>query len=233
MPSGRRVSRQSERFAKALVRAAEQRLGALTGRGTDVADRYCVVVHTDLETLCGRGGSPGYIDGGPAITAEELMELLDGQVPMQLLVKDTKGNPLFLGRATKEPNRYFRRAMRFRDKNRCTFPGCTNELRLHGHHVLWWVRDTGPTDIWNIAYLCGRHHALVHAGQFKVEADGRGGFRFIRTSDGAVLEGSSPLPETIDLREEPAEVSEPNGGTGERMTRYGMEVAIEALMRTA
>lgn len=234
-PSPRRVSPRSQRFATALVRAAERRLGAICGRSADAADRYVVLVHTELDTLCGYGGSPGYIDGGPAITGEELAGLLDAQVPMQLLVKDTKGNPLFLGRATKEPNRYFRRAMRVRDKNRCRFPGCANELRIHGHHVLWWVRDEGPTDIWNVLSLCPRHHGLVHKGQFRIEADGHGDFRFIRVSDGAVLENSPPLAqaEVADTSDDAAAVSEPAGGTGERLTAYGMNVAIEALTRSA
>ena len=232
-PSAARVSPRAQRFSRALVRAAERRLAALTGRSADAADRYTVLVHVDLETLCGLGDSPGYIDGGPPITSEELMWLLDGQAPMQLLIKDTKGNPLFLGRATKEPNRYFRRAMRVRDHNRCRFPGCTNELRLHGHHVMWCVRDEGPTDIWNVVSLCPRHHTLIHKGHFRVEADGHGGFRFLRTSDGAVLDRSTPLPEVVRLCEEAAAVTEPQCGTGERMTRYAMGESIGALMRSA
>ena len=229
----RKVSPRSHRFAQALVRAAERRLDALRGRTGDAADRHTILIHADLETLCGLSGSPGYLDGGPAISAGELHKLLEGQVPMQLLVKDSKGNPLFLGRTTKEPNRYFRRAMRVRDHNRCGFPGCRNELRLHGHHVLWWVRDEGPTDIWNVVSLCPRHHGLVHSGQFKVEADGRGGFTFIRASDGAVLQAAPPLPAVVDLREDPAAVSEPNSGCGERMTNEALDGAFLALSKTA
>lgn len=227
-----RVSPRSQRFAQALVRAAGRRLDALLGRSGEKRDRHVILVHAELETLCGLSGSPGYLDGGPAITAEELDALLERQTPMQLLVKDSQGNPLFLGRTTKEPNRYFRRAMRVRDHGRCQFPGCANELRLNGHHVLWWVRDEGPTDIWNVVSLCPRHHGLVHRGEFRVEADGKGGFTFIRSRDGVVLENSPQLPEVADLMEMPAAVSQPNSGCGERMNAEAMEGALLTLSRT-
>lgn len=232
-PRRDRVSPRSQRFARALARAAGRRLDALRGRSVDAADRHVILVHTELETLCGRSGSPGYVDGGPAITAEDLQTLLEQQTPLQLLVKDSRGNPLFLGRATKEANRYFRRAMRVRDHNRCQFPGCANDFGLHGHHVLWWVRDHGPTDIWNVVSLCPRHHRLVHSGEFRVEADGRGGFIFIRSSDGAVLPTAPALPEVGDLVEVPAAVSELNSGCGERMNAEAMDGALLTLSRTA
>ena len=73
----------------------------------------------------------------------------------------------------------------------------------------------------------------MHKGYFRVEADGAGGFRFIRASDGAMLEASPAMPEVTDVPDEPAAVAEPAGGTGERLTSYGMSRAIEALSRTA
>ena len=48
-----------------------------------------------------------------------------------------------------------------------------------------------------------------------------------------MLEQSSPLPEITSLTEDAAGAKEPDGGSGERMTRYAMEVAIDALQRTA
>ena len=84
-------------------------LDAMRGSAS-ASDRYLVHVHVDFETLIGRSDSPGYVEGGAALRGEELERFVEGS-PMALFVKDTKGNPLFLGRSTKEMNRYFRRAL--------------------------------------------------------------------------------------------------------------------------
>ena len=148
---------------------------------------------------------------------------------MALFVKDSKGNPLFLGRSTKEMNRYFRRALRVRDHGRCRFPGCRHSLRIHGHHALWWVRDDGPTDIWNIVSLCPHHHRLVHMGRFTVAADGKGGFRFFRTSDGAELTASPSLP-AVELGDDDEETVEFASGIGEEMTPYALHTTVGDLL---
>jgi HNH endonuclease len=44
----------------------------------------------------------------------------------------------------------------------CSFPGCTvPPTWCDAHHVSWWSRG-GPTDLRNLALLCGRHHTVVH-----------------------------------------------------------------------
>ena len=47
----------------------------------------------------------------------------------------------------------------------CAHPGCTvgfDSCRIH--HIRWWTRDLGPTDIDNLLPLCETHHHLVHEG---------------------------------------------------------------------
>ncbi|WP_263406422.1 HNH endonuclease [Microbacterium hominis] len=44
----------------------------------------------------------------------------------------------------------------------------------HGHHLSWWDRDTGPTDIDNGVLLCTGCHHRVHDDGWEIRIDGRG-----------------------------------------------------------
>ena len=45
------------------------------------------------------------------------------------------------------------------------FPYCTAPPGwCQAHHLKFWLRDRGPTDIENLALVCGFHHHLVHDG---------------------------------------------------------------------
>lgn len=39
----------------------------------------------------------------------------------------------------------------------------------HFHHVRWWGRDGGSSDLDNFRPLCRRHHSLVHEGGWELE----------------------------------------------------------------
>ncbi len=56
---------------------------------------------------------------------------------------------------------------------RCAIPGCDCELGLHVHHVVF-RRHGGPTEVWNLAAVCARHHAAVHTGLLEVFLDPSG-----------------------------------------------------------
>ncbi len=46
----------------------------------------------------------------------------------------------------------------------CAYPGCNTKAQwCQAHHVKEYDRDSGPTDIDNMALLCSRHHHLVHS----------------------------------------------------------------------
>ncbi len=52
----------------------------------------------------------------------------------------------------------------------CAYPGCGigfDACRIH--HVRWWWRDTGPTDIGNLLPVCEHHHHLVHEGGWTLD----------------------------------------------------------------
>ena len=72
------------------------------------------------------------------------------------------GELVNLGRTSRHPNLHQRRATVLRDQH-CVFPGCdTPPARCQVHHLKFWTRDHGPTDLHNLALVCWFHHRLVH-----------------------------------------------------------------------
>jgi hypothetical protein len=72
------------------------------------------------------------------------------------------GVRLYLGRETRLANRYQRRALRalYRTCGTCDTPFEHTQM----HHVSWFGRDRGLTDIDNLVPLCNRCHHMVHEG---------------------------------------------------------------------
>ncbi len=74
------------------------------------------------------------------------------------------GEVLDHGRSRRTASRSQRRALRAMHRG-CAHQGCNvgfDACRIH--HIRWWWRDAGPTDIDNLLPLCERHHHLVHEG---------------------------------------------------------------------
>jgi hypothetical protein len=87
---------------------------------------------------------------------------------------DSLGLPVDIKRASRVPTPAQRRALAIRDGG-CTFPGCEARIAwADAHHVRHWTRDTGPSDLDNLALLCRRHHRLAHRDGWNVtlEPDG-------------------------------------------------------------
>ena len=59
---------------------------------------------------------------------------------------------------------------RLADGERCRFPGCARQKKLHAHHVRFWS-EGGATDLANLVLLCARHHTLVHRDGFVLTLD--------------------------------------------------------------
>lgn len=79
---------------------------------------------------------------------------------------DGDGVPIDVGRTARTVNRAQRRALRAMHRT-CAHPDCDVPFsHTKIHHVRWWVRDRGPTDIDNLLPLCERHHHLVHEGRW-------------------------------------------------------------------
>ena len=80
------------------------------------------------------------------------------------VVLNGDGEVLDLGRSQRAANRAQRRALRAMHRT-CAHPECTVAFSACSiHHVRWWGKHTGRTDIDNLIPLCERHHHLIHEG---------------------------------------------------------------------
>ena len=117
--------------------------------------------------------SSSEIDGGPVLAAETARRLAC-TARIQAILENGAGDPIGLGRLTREPAEWMLRQLRHRDGG-CTFPGCGNRRYAHAHHIEWWSAG-GRTDLENLALVCAFHHKLVH--QY--------GWRMSRSKGGAI-----------------------------------------------
>lgn len=164
-------------LADALARVAERALAADSAAASaGSGDRFQVVVHVDAEVLCNpEADGRCELEDGPRLAADTARRLAcDASVVVQTHGKDGEVVP---GRKQRFITAPLRRALQARDGTRCAFPGCGCRGR-DAHHVQHWA-DGGLTTLSNMLSLCRRHHTLVHEGGYRVEAMGRGTFRFI------------------------------------------------------
>ncbi len=80
------------------------------------------------------------------------------------VVLGSDGVPLDMGRSIRTATRAQRRALRTMYRT-CAHPDCTVPFSAcKSHHVRWWWKHQGPTDIENLIALCEKHHHMVHEG---------------------------------------------------------------------
>jgi len=131
-----------------------------------VAATVQVVVGAD--TLFGSSREPGDLGGFGPIGAEttEQVACTAGWFS-RLLVDPVDGKLLDLGRSRRDPDLRLRGYVAARDGT-CRFPGCARAATsCEPHHMRWWARG-GATSRDNLVSLCGRHHAAVHLGGWKL-----------------------------------------------------------------
>jgi len=124
-----------------------------------------VIVRTDLDTLT-TGLGHGTIDGlGQPVSAGTIrkMAATAGLIPAVL---DGDSLPLDLGRN----NRLFTWAQRIALAERdggCACCGITVNY-TEAHHIDWWKRDHGPTNLDNGALLCPPCHTRIHNDGWRI-----------------------------------------------------------------
>jgi hypothetical protein len=180
MPEEGGASFADARRADALVVMASAKLASDAD-----PDRATVVVHTDLPTLVGTDGSSvpagkernGQLESGGIVAPETLRRLAcTGRV--QAVLEDAAGNPIGVGRMSREPTAAMMRLLRHRDDG-CVFPGCGRRRFAEAHHIVWW-RHGGRTDLDNLAMICSFHHKLVHEFGWRLTRDADGEIGWFR-----------------------------------------------------
>ncbi|MDQ1513919.1 MAG: hypothetical protein QOC59_1761 [Microbacteriaceae bacterium] len=138
------------------VRAEQE---GLAGSLTTPHEVITVVRAEELEARRGAG----YPDGISARFSIPTVERLQCGGTSRLLVTGPDGEPLYLGRRVRLFTRAQRRALAVRDGG-CAWPGCTAPIAwTEAHHVAWFHRDDGPSDISNGVLLCSHHHHVIHS----------------------------------------------------------------------
>ncbi|MGN6635323.1 MAG: DUF222 domain-containing protein [Oryzihumus sp.] len=129
--------------------------------GVPGSARAKVVVTVDYDRLTGALRGLGRTLTDDQLTPATLRRLAcDAEILPAVL--GTGGQLLDLGRTTRRlASPAQRLALWHRDRG-CTYPGCsTPPTWCDAHHVTHWCHG-GPTDLANLAPLCGRHHTVMH-----------------------------------------------------------------------
>ena len=164
----------SVRQADAFVNVLSAYLSGVTGTNSD---NYLVTIHVDESALAGG-------DGRAAVPIESVKRhCCDGHAVV--LTETVDGEPLSIGRKSRAIPKAIERAVRARDRDCCTFPGCRNRRFLECHHVEHWAQG-GETNLDNLLLLCTRHHTLVHEGGFRIDRDFLDRWAFFRPDGIAV-----------------------------------------------
>jgi hypothetical protein len=128
-----------------------------------------ITLLADLQTLVDGLHERGVCEtaDGMPIPVSTLRRLCcDAEIIPVLLGAD--GVPLDVGRSSRSVTAQQRRALRAMYRT-CGHPDCTVGFsNCKAHHVRWWWRDLGPTDLSNLIPLCDHHHHLVHEGGWEL-----------------------------------------------------------------
>ena len=129
---------------------------------------FHAVVRVNLETLQD-GVGVAELDGLSAPVSAGLARRLAAKAGIIPAVMGSGDIPLNLGMKT----RLFTPAQRIALINRdggCAWPGCdTTPEFSDAHHLAWWAKDHGPTDITNGIMLCASHHHRIHDNGWHIE----------------------------------------------------------------
>ncbi|HEV8116389.1 MAG TPA: DUF222 domain-containing protein, partial [Acidimicrobiales bacterium] len=109
---------------------------------------------------------PVIVGAGPVCLNDVLRLATIGTV--STLTVDDLGRPLNLGRKQRLASHAQWIALTIRDHG-CVTPGCDRPAAwCQSHHLRWWERDGGATDLDNLALVCSYHHHLIHDAGWKL-----------------------------------------------------------------
>jgi hypothetical protein len=131
-----------------------------------------------------------HLEDGPAISPLTAQQIACSAT-LSVMVHGIDGSIAGTGRRSRKIPAALRRAVRERDRYRCTFPGCSTR-RTEAHHIIYWSNG-GPTELGNLLLLCSTHHHLVHARGYLITRAGTS-WTFTDPGTGRTLAPAGPLP---------------------------------------
>ncbi|VXB79561.1 conserved hypothetical protein [Microbacterium sp. 8M] len=154
--------------ADALVHLAEHALTCLRNTTLNGATVVVRVNAADLET----GTGFGLVDGITQPVSIDTVRRMAGGGRVTRWVCGDDGEILNWGRERRLFTRAQRLALTERDGG-CAFCGLPPGM-TKAHHIDWWARDHGTTDLTNGILLCETCHHLVHDNGWDIRIDGTG-----------------------------------------------------------
>ncbi len=179
-----------QRLADALVSVVRGR--PTKGDDEPAPSPYVVVAHVPLATLADEDTAlAGELEHRGLVDAE-VVRRLACDATLVVALDDDVGHTMYEGRARRDPTPTQRRELWRRDRH-CRFPGCANATFVNPHHIRWWKRDRGPTDLDNLALLCEYHHHVVHSKQWRLSGDANVELSFVGPNGRVMTSRPSPL----------------------------------------
>jgi hypothetical protein len=163
---------------------------AASGGSTSRTPVEVVVTVPAVALAAGNDDECGELPDGTPVAAETA-RYLACDAGVVLLQEDAEGNTLSVGRKTRSIPVSIKRALLRRDRT-CRYPGCTNSVFVHGHHLEHWA-DGGLTRLGNLITLCSTHHRLVHDRGIRIELGDGTAPRFLN-SRGREIPAIPPRP---------------------------------------
>jgi len=156
----------SDVFEHLLMAGADADSSRLLGTGAPVV--RVLVTKRALGSRAGHARIEGQADPVSIETAERLA--CTGATAEVSF--DAEGQPLNVGRELRLYTRAQRVALAVRDGG-CRWIGCDRPPSwTEAHHVRFWARDGGRTDVVDGIVLCRHHHLLLHNNHWEIERVG-------------------------------------------------------------
>lgn len=160
------VQLASDVFAHLLAVGADADSSQLLGTGAPVV--RLLVTKRALGDRSGHARVEGQADPVSIETAERLA-CVGSTTEVSF---DDKGQPLNVGREQRLFTRTQRIALAARDGG-CRWTGCERPPSwTEAHHIEFWARDRGKTDVASGILLCRHHHLLLHNNHWEIERQG-------------------------------------------------------------
>jgi hypothetical protein len=152
--------------ADALAMMARHLIGCDQAPGAAIT----LVVRADVETLKD-GIGYGTFDNLDQPVSASTVRKMAACAEIIPLVLGTDSLPLDVGRAARGFTKAQRIALLERDGG-CACCGITAPY-VEAHHILWWLRDKGRTDLSNGVMLCPACHIRIHTDGWMIRVDER------------------------------------------------------------